>query len=37
MVEKQEQKHGDLLDFSGIQVRDDGGLVLGVNYGSSET
>lgn len=37
MVEKLEQKHGDLLDFSGIQVGDDGGLVLGVNYGRSET
>lgn len=36
-MEEQEQKHGDLLDFSGIQVRDDGGLVLSVNDGSNET
>lgn len=30
------QTHGDLLDFSGIQISSDGGMVLSVNYGSSE-
>ena len=31
-----EQKQEGRLGFSGIQARDGGGLVLSVNYGSSE-
>lgn len=34
---EQEQKQGGLSDFSRIQVRGGGGLVLSVNSSSSET